>query len=109
MLSAYIVTFIREIYLLFFLFKILTLFFLKIFLPQGSSIYSETAAANYGDVDIFEMVKSRVPMKRLGTVEEISAAVCFMLSPAASFITGETLYVDGGGKLYQMMWQVPGK
>lgn len=55
------------------------------------------------------MVKSRVPMKRLGTVEEISAAVCFMLSPAASFITGETLYVDGGGKLYQMMWQVPGK
>lgn len=55
------------------------------------------------------MVKSRVPMKRLGPVEEISAAVCFMLSPAASFITGETLYVDGGGKLYQMMWQVPGK
>ncbi|XP_013063216.2 peroxisomal trans-2-enoyl-CoA reductase-like [Biomphalaria glabrata] len=66
----------------------------------GSSIYSETAAANYGDSGIFEMAKPRVPMKRLGTTEEVAAAVCFLLSPAAAFITGVALQVDGGQTLY---------
>ncbi|KAH9498749.1 hypothetical protein Btru_004775 [Bulinus truncatus] len=66
----------------------------------GSSIYSETAAANYGDVKIFDAIKTKVPMHRLGTVEEISSAVCFLLSPGASFITGETLKVDAGQSLY---------
>ncbi|XP_076455952.1 peroxisomal trans-2-enoyl-CoA reductase-like [Babylonia areolata] len=73
----------------------------------GSSIYSDTAAANYGSLKIFDIVRSRVPTKRLGRVEEVSAAVCFLLSPAAAFISGETLYVDGGGKLYQTMMEVP--
>ena len=38
---------------------------------QGSSIYSETAAANYGDPDIFEGIKTRIPAQRLGTVDEV--------------------------------------
>lgn len=37
---------------------------------------------------------------RLGTEAEVSAAVLFLLSPAASFITGITLAVDGGESLY---------
>ena len=37
------------------------------------------------------------PMQRLGTESEISAAIVFLLSPAAAFITGAVLYVDGGG------------
>jgi NAD(P)-dependent dehydrogenase (short-subunit alcohol dehydrogenase family) len=37
---------------------------------------------------------------RLGTVAEISAPVLFLLSPAASFITGATLYIDGGESIY---------
>ena len=41
-----------------------------------------------------------ISAKRLGTPAEISAAVCFLLSPAANYITGTTLTVDGGSVLY---------
>ncbi|MEE4192062.1 MAG: SDR family oxidoreductase [Halieaceae bacterium] len=37
-----------------------------------------------------------LPLKRVGRVEDIGAAVVFMASPAASWITGQCLYVDGG-------------
>jgi NAD(P)-dependent dehydrogenase (short-subunit alcohol dehydrogenase family) len=36
------------------------------------------------------------PAGRLGTAEEIAAAVEFLLSPSASFVTGADLLVDGG-------------
>lgn len=36
------------------------------------------------------------PVRRLGEPEEIAAALCFLLSPAASFITGANLQADGG-------------
>jgi len=38
----------------------------------------------------------RIPMQRLGTVEDIAAAVVFLASPAAGYITGQTLHVNGG-------------
>ncbi len=37
-----------------------------------------------------------IPLQRVGRVEDIGAAVVFMASPAASWITGQCLYVDGG-------------
>lgn len=73
----------------------------------GSSIYSETAAANYSDPEIFNRILPVLPTKRFGTTEEVSAAVCFLLSPAAAFITGETLKVDGGGSLYSTVYEIP--
>lgn len=43
-----------------------------------------------------EVFGQNVPMKRMGTADELAAAVCFLLSDDASFITGHTLVVDGG-------------
>ncbi|MDT8408808.1 MAG: SDR family oxidoreductase [Wenzhouxiangellaceae bacterium] len=45
-----------------------------------------------------------VPLKRLGTESEVSAAVCFLLSPAAAFVSGELMRVDGAGSLGGRMW-----
>jgi NAD(P)-dependent dehydrogenase (short-subunit alcohol dehydrogenase family) len=39
---------------------------------------------------------ARSPLGRLGTPEDVAAAVVFFASPAAGFITGQTLLVDGG-------------
>ncbi|XP_012941042.1 peroxisomal trans-2-enoyl-CoA reductase [Aplysia californica] len=74
----------------------------------GSSIYSETAAANYGSADIFEAVRLQVPAQRLGTVEEVSTVVCFLLSPSASFVSGVAVPVDAAHSLYmQPSFRVP--
>lgn len=49
-----------------------------------------------GDPDQFARVLKRNPMGRLGTPQEIANTVAFLASPAASFITGSQVVVDGG-------------
>ncbi|XP_034039731.1 peroxisomal trans-2-enoyl-CoA reductase isoform X2 [Thalassophryne amazonica] len=73
------------------------------------TIFSKTAMANYKDVGphLFKISVPFSPAKRLGVPEEISSAVCFMLSPAASFISGATLKVDAGQSLYRSVWEIP--
>ncbi len=46
------------------------------------------------------MVESHIPMARAGTSEEMAVAVAFLCSDEAAYITGQTLYVDGGLTLY---------
>jgi len=41
----------------------------------------------------------QIPMRRLGTPEQIAAAIAFLASEDAGFITGQTLFVDGGASL----------
>jgi len=43
-----------------------------------------------------EAVLNDIPLKRLGEVDDIAAVVNFLASPAASYITGQTIHVNGG-------------
>jgi citronellol/citronellal dehydrogenase len=48
---------------------------------------------------IIPKLKDHVPLKRMGLEAEVSAAIVFLLSPAAAFITGVTLQIDGAASL----------
>ncbi len=59
-----------------------------------------TAARLKMDVDEFRALNAEAaPVKRVGFPEDIAAAAAFLCSDEASYITGQTLYVDGGAKL----------
>jgi len=48
------------------------------------------------DPDTREAVHRQTPLSRYATLDEVAASALFMISPAATFVTGETLVVDGG-------------
>jgi len=48
------------------------------------------------DQDALDYVKSRISLRRLGTVDDISPLVCFLLSDQSTYITGQVIQVDGG-------------
>jgi citronellol/citronellal dehydrogenase len=48
---------------------------------------------------IIPKLKQHVPLRRMGVEAEVSAAIVFLLSPAAAFITGVTLQIDGAASL----------
>lgn len=52
------------------------------------------------DAEAKAEVESSIPMGRAGTSEEMAAAVAFLSSDEAAYITGQTLFIDGGLTLY---------
>ncbi|XP_010521885.1 PREDICTED: tropinone reductase homolog At2g30670-like [Tarenaya hassleriana] len=54
------------------------------------------AETHMRDYEFTKTVLSRIPMERLGETKEVSSFVAFLCMPAASYITGQTIVVDGG-------------
>jgi glucose 1-dehydrogenase len=47
-----------------------------------------------------EMVEAHIPMARAGTADEMAGVTCFLASDDAAYITGQTIFVDGGLTLF---------
>ncbi len=61
-------------------------------------VQTELSALHYGDQAGVDAVGRTIPMGRMATPTDIGNAVAFLLSPLASYITGATLTVHGGGE-----------
>ena len=57
--------------------------------------------------ELLEMGRRSTPAKRIGTCEEGAELCAYLASDAASFVTGETWYIDGGAHLWGDTWVVP--
>ncbi len=57
------------------------------------------AMGNLGDAALNDTIASRVPLGRLGAAADIAGAMLFLASELASYVTGQTLVVDGGSTL----------
>ncbi len=60
------------------------------------SIDTEMMAGVNANPEALKMALSRTPLQRIGTAREVGDTVAFLASDKASYITGETIYVDGG-------------
>ncbi len=59
-------------------------------------IRTRRTSGKLANADYYDEVIERTPMRRIGEPEEVAAAVAFLCLPAASYITGECVAVDGG-------------
>jgi NAD(P)-dependent dehydrogenase (short-subunit alcohol dehydrogenase family) len=73
------------------------------------TIATPMAGAVNTDERAQKMVLSRTPLGRIGQPEEIASVAVFLASDAASYMTGETIYVDGGRLVLNYLAQRPVK
>lgn len=64
---------------------------------EGLEVYPEAARRQFHRAN---------PMRRPGSLREIAESAVFLASPAASFMTGEVMTVDGGGRLWGDLWTI---
>ncbi|MCZ2355684.1 MAG: SDR family oxidoreductase [Bacteroidia bacterium] len=57
--------------------------------------------------ELLQSINTTIPMKRTGSVEDVAWLTAFLASPMGNYITGETIYVDGGQRLWGNLWQIP--
>jgi citronellol/citronellal dehydrogenase len=68
-------------------------------------VIRSSGTAQYGDFAL-ELSRKATPLKRLGTVEEVSRVIVFLASDQNDYITGATYYIDGGGSLWGDVWPI---
>lgn len=67
-------------------------------MTEGQGVYADEVRESY---------KRSNPMMRFGDAFDIAEACVYLAAPSGKFITGETLTVDGGGRLWGDFWAVP--
>lgn len=55
---------------------------------------------------LIPQLKQHVPLRRIGVEAEVSSVICFLLSRAASFVTGATVQIDGGSPLGSALFPI---
>jgi citronellol/citronellal dehydrogenase len=56
---------------------------------------------------LLERGVAETPLKRAGSIDEVAASIIFLASPAAQYITGATLRIDGAQSLWGHTWEIP--
>jgi len=64
---------------------------------EGLDVYPEAARRQFHRAN---------PLRRPGTLGEIAEAAVFLAGPSSSFMTGEVMTVDGGGRLWGELWTI---
>lgn len=68
-------------------------------------IIKSTGLENYPP-EFLKGIEDTIPAKRLGSTEEVAWLTLFLCSPMARYITGETIYLDGGQRLWGDQWKM---
>lgn len=68
-------------------------------------IIKSTGLENYPP-EFLKGIEDTIPAKRLGSTDEVAWLTLFLCSPMARYITGETIYLDGGQRLWGDQWKM---
>jgi NAD(P)-dependent dehydrogenase (short-subunit alcohol dehydrogenase family) len=60
-------------------------------------VRTDFARTLWGDPKVYEQVVKAYPLRRIGEPDEIAGAAVFLAGPSGSFMTGQTIVIDGGG------------